>query len=355
MKDEYLYLWAQWGILNFEQYQFVLKQFGDLESAWKKITPDFLRQIGIGSEKVDRIFEIRKRISFQDIVSRMKDMNITLFSIEDSEYPYCLKSIHNPPLFIFVRGKVPALHKALGVVGTRGMTDYGQMVTERFTSDLVRNGFVIVSGLALGVDSCAHQTTLKNGGITVAVLGSGVDMIYPASNHFLVSQIIKSGGVIISEYPLGTPSMKHHFPERNRIISGLSRGVLVVEGGVRSGALITAKLALEQGREVFAVPNNITKVSLSGTNYLIRRGEAKLVEKVNHILEEFQMEPQQQQLSFNFDDTEKDLLTNLSDGGKTMDELIVDTALPISRISEILTNLSLKGAVREEGQKWVLN
>lgn len=312
-------------------------------------------QIGIGTEKVDRILEIRERISFHDIVKKMEDLNVRLLSIEDSDYPSYLKSIHDPPPFLFVRGKLPLFHKSLGVVGTRGITPYGQMVTEKLVADLARNGFVIVSGLALGVDSCAHETTLKNSGITVAVLGSGIDKIYPSWNYRLAGRIINQGGAIVSEYPLGTPAMKHHFPERNRIISGLSRGVLVSEGGVKSGALITARQALEQGREVFAVPNNITKVSLSGTNHLIRRGEAKLVERVEHILEEFQMEPARQQLSFDFDDTEKTLLTSLSNGGKTMDELIIDTSWSISRLSEIITNLQLKGAVRGEGQRWVLS
>lgn len=354
MKDEYLYLWAQWGILNFEQYKIVLKVFGDLESAWKKITRDFLIEIGIGSEKVNRIFEIRERISFEDIIKRMNNLNIHLLYIEDNNYPFLLKSIHDPPPFLFVRGNLSSLHKSLGVVGTRGITPYGQMVTEKIVADLVRNGFVIVSGLALGVDSCAHDITVKNNGITIAVLGSGVDKIYPSWNYRLADKIIKQNGAVISEYPLGTPAMKHHFPERNRIISGLSKGTLVIEGGVRSGALITARQALEQGREVFAVPNNITKVSLSGTNYLIRRGEAKLIECVDHILEEFQMVPSQQQMQFDFDDSEKTILIKLSDGGKTMDELIIDTSYSISKLSQILTDLSLKNAVREEGTRWVL-
>jgi DNA processing protein len=355
MTDEYLYLWAQWGILTFEQYQIVLKIFGDLKSAWQKVDRNFLLQIGIGDEKVNRILEIRQKISFHDMVQRMERFNVRLLFIEDDKYPSYLKTIHDPPLFLFVRGELPSLHKSLGVVGTRGITSYGQMATEKLVADLVHNGFVIVSGLALGIDSCAHQTALKNKGITVAVLGSGVDQVYPSSNRRLADEIIRQGGAVVSEYPLGAPAMQHHFPERNRIISGLSRGILVAEGGVKSGALITARQALEQGREVFAVPNNITKISLSGTNHLIRRGEAKLVECVEHILEEFQMEPAQKQLSFDFDGTEKTMLTFLSSGGKTMDELIVETSYPITRLSGILTDLQLKGAVRTEGNRWVLS
>ena len=355
MKDEYLYLWAQWGILNYEQYKFVLEKFGDLEQAWKKITPDFLSNIGIGKEKIKRIFEFKEGISFFDITSKMKEFEISLLSIVDREYPECLKSIADPPPFLFVRGKIPQLHKAMGVVGTRAITSYGQMITDRLTSDLTKNGFVIVSGLAFGVDSCAHESCLQSNGKTIAVLGSGVDLIYPSSNINLANRIIKQGGAIVSEYPLSSPAIPHHFPERNRIISGLSRGVLVIEGGIKSGALITARLALEQGRDVFAVPNNITKVSLSGTNHLIRRSEAKLVEIVDHILEEYQMEPTQRQMHFDFNENENSMLSKLSDGGKTMDELVVETSMKVPHLSEILTNLSLKGAVREEGNKWVLS
>jgi DNA processing protein len=266
-----------------------------------------------------------------------------------------MPEIHDPPPFIFVHGKIPPLHKSLGVVGTRNITPYGCMATEKFVTELVKNGFIIVSGLALGVDSCAHMTTIKNNGITIAVLGSGLDKVYPAPNRKLADEIVSHGGAVISEYPFGTLGLPHHFPARNRIISGLSRGVLVTEGGVKSGALITARFALEQGREVFAVPNNITKLSLSGTNHLIRRGEAKLVETIEHILEEFQMKPAQQQIQFEYNDEEKTVLLALADGGKIIDELIAKTSWPITKISEILTNLHLKGLVCEEGRKWVLH
>jgi len=354
MNDEYVYLWAQWGILNAEQYRFLLSKFGDLESAWGKITSKFLIEIGFGREKAERVFQIRKSLNFKEIVAKVEDLNVKILCLGDEDYPSLLAEIHDPPPFIFVRGALPSFHKSLGVVGTRNITDYGRMVTDKMASALVYNGFVIVSGLALGVDACAHKTTIENKGITVAVLGSGVDMLYPSENVFLGKEILKNGGAIVSEYPFGTPPLTHHFPARNRIISGLSKGILVVEGGVKSGALITARFALEQGREVFAVPNNITKVSLSGTNHLIRRGEAKLVESVEHILEEFHLSTFSEQAVMDFDKDETSLLKILSSGGKTMDELIAGTAWNIARLSEMMTNLSLKKAVREEGVKWVI-
>ncbi|MBN2096260.1 DNA-processing protein DprA [Candidatus Peregrinibacteria bacterium] len=350
MPNEYRYLWAQWGILNYEQYQIALKQFGDLESAWKKIDRLFLMRLGFGQEKVNRLLEIQKTIQFQ----RLEDFDVRILCVDDPDYPKCLRSISSPPVFLFVRGKLPSFHKSLGVVGTRDITDYGRLTTEKFVSDLTANGFVIVSGLALGVDACAHETTLKNKGVTVAVLGSGIDRVYPAANRYLAEKILEKGGAVLSEYPLGTPAMQHHFPMRNRIISGLSRGVLIVEGGVKSGALITARYALEQGREVFAIPNNITKTGLSGTNHLIRRSEAKLVESVNHILEEFQMQSHVSKQPITFSAIESELLERIANDGKGIDELVLETPYNVAKLSEILITLQLKGVVREIGQKWVI-
>ena len=354
MNDEFLYLWAQWGILNFDQYQIVKKQFGDLETAWKKINTPFLQKLGFGREKAERVFDIRNGINFHQLIKRIENLNIRILCVDDSEYPKCLRSISCPPVFLFIRGKLPSFHKSLGVVGTRQITDYGKMATEKLISGLVENGFVIVSGLALGIDAYAHEMTLKNKGITLAVLGSGVDHIYPSANRNLAERIIKKGGAIISEYPFGTPAMQHHFPIRNRIISGLSRGVLVIEGGPKSGALITARYALEQGREVFAVPNNINKLGLSGTNHLIRRGEAKLTEKVEDILEEFQMQPTAVKQPITFSAIESELLEHISNEGKSIDELTLETPYNVARLSEVFINLQLKGVVREVGRKWVI-
>jgi len=354
MTDEYVYLWAQWGVLNYKQYQIVLKQFGDLETAWKKIDRQFLLRLGFGREKAERLLSIRNGINFHQLIKRIENLNVRILCVDDSDYPKCLRSIFSPPVFLFIRGQMPSLHKTLGVVGTRQITDYGKMTTEKFVSGLVENGFVIVSGLAFGVDAYAHQVTVKKDGLTVAVLGCGVDQIYPSANRYLAERIIKESGAVISEYPLGTPAMQHHFPIRNRIISGLSRGVLIVEGGVKSGALITARYALEQGREVFAIPNNITKVGLSGTNHLIRRGEAKLVENVDHILEEFQMQPVASKQQISFSAIESELLERIMNGGKSIDELTVETPYNVARLSEVFINLQLKGVVREIGQKWVI-
>ena len=351
--DEYLFLWAQWGILSADQYRKTVAFFGDLKTAWEKVNQSFLLQLGFRQDKVSRILDFRDRLDFEGMVRQMEDLGIRILCVDDTEYPASLKEIHSPPPFLFVRGRMPPLHKALGVVGTRGISEYGRMATVRLVSGLAQSGFCIVSGLALGVDACAHVATLREKAPTIAVLGSGVDRFFPSENHFLGEKILEQGGAIVSEYPLGTPALSHHFPERNRIISGLSRGVLVVEGGLKSGALITARYALEQGREVFAVPSPIHREN-SGTNHLIRRGEAKLVEKAEDILDEFGLESSSRQIALDFSPTETEILDRLRNDGKSMDELVLETPYNVSRLSEILVGLQLKGAAREIGGKWMI-
>jgi len=352
--DEYLYLWAQWGILNYKQYQNVIKTFGDLKRAWRYITPTFLRQLQYEQGKIERAFIIKKQIDFEFIVNQFKRLDAHLLFVEDDNYPSILKEIEYPPVFLFVRGQLPFPHKSMAVVGTRKMTPYGDAVTTKFVSDLVLNDFVIVSGLAYGVDACAHQTTLNHKGITVAVLGSGVDRITPTSNYRLAQNIISSGGAVISEYPFASPPLKHHFPQRNRIIAGLSCGVLVTEGGERSGALITAGYANSSNREVFAVPNAITHSLLSGTNKLIKNSEAKLVESIGDILNEYRMVSATNVSTLQFTKTEKIILDILSHESKSIDDLAMITVYNVSKLSEVLIRLQLKGAAKQVGQKWIV-
>lgn len=353
--NEYVILWAQWGILNYDQYQKVIQHFGNLKNAWQHVTYHFLCQLGFGSEKARRLLEIKNRLDTPTIFKRIEKLNIDIICVDENRYPTPLKSIETPPPFLFVRGKIPPLFKSIGVVGTRKITQYGLMVTEKIVTNLTLNNFVIISGLALGVDAYAHKTCLENKGVTIAVLGSGVDEFYPRTNYLLAQKILENNGAIISEYPIGTKPLKHHFPARNRIISGLSRGVLIAEAGIKSGALITARYALEQGREAFAIPNDITKKELSGTNYLIRKGEAKLIEKVEHILEEFQMEhrsnaPQKIQ----FSSLESEIIELIINEGMSIDQITQKTPYNVARLSEVLIELQLKGVVREINRKWTL-
>lgn len=352
--DEFVYLWAQWGMLDrHEHYQKAKEVYGDLKQAWQNVTPEFFAQLGIGQEKIKRNFEIRPLIDFQDITRTMGRLSVRLLCIDEPDYPEPLKQIPTAPPFLFIRGQLPPLHKTIAIVGTRKMTNYGRVVTERFTADLVRNGFVIISGLATGVDQHAHETTLEYHGATVAVLGSGVDNVTPPCNNNLAEQIIRQGGAVISEFPFGAPPFRSHFPQRNRIIAGLSQGVLVTEGGRKSGALITADFAKEFGRDVFSIPSAILSGELSGTNYLIQQG-AKLVQNAEDILESYHMKGMDFRQFAELNADEQIILGHVKQSGKTMDELAMSTTYNISRLSELLVNLCLKGQVQEIGQKWVL-
>ncbi|MBN2307252.1 DNA-processing protein DprA [Candidatus Peregrinibacteria bacterium] len=354
MNDEYLFLFAQWGIFTTEQCRLILSKFGSFKTAWKQLTAEDIRQLNVRHEKSSRVLEIRERISFEQMMTLVRDLDIKIHYVDDEDYPMTLKNVESPPPFLFVRGKLPEFHKAIAVVGTRGNTDYGKNVTKRFTSDLVRHGFVIVSGLAIGIDSIAHRTALELNGTTVAVLGSGIDVITPFSNHRLAQEIIQSEGAILSAYPLGTPARKHHFPERNAIISGLCQGVLVTEGGCHSGALHTVKAAHEQGREVFAVPIDVNKYALSGTNRCIREGTAKLVENVEHILEEFKMKIKNMTQPIEFTHEERIVMEKLATGEKSMDDLVYATEFDVPKLSEIILHLQLKNAVVQQEYGYVI-
>jgi DNA processing protein len=264
-----------------------------------------------------------------------------------------LKQIPHAPFALFVKGKImPDDEWSIAVVGTRRATAYGREVTRTIVTDLVRNRITIVSGLARGIDAEAHRTALENKGRTLAVLGSGVDVIYPPEHKKLAEAIIENGA-IISEYPLGTQPEAGNFPPRNRIISGLAMGSLIVEGDQVTGARITIEYALEQGRETFAVPGNIFHRESRGTNKLIQRGEAKLVTNAMEILEELNLsmieEHQAARAHLPENETEATLLKHLSSDPIHVDELCRATQLPTATVSSTLTLMELKGLVRQVG------
>jgi DNA processing protein len=240
---------------------------------------------------------------------------------------------------------------AVSVVGTRRPTPYGRQVAEELSHDLARNSICVVSGLARGVDSIAHRAALDAGGRTVAVLACGLDIVYPPEHSRLAREIVERGA-LVSEQPLGTEPRGDYFPRRNRIMSGLSLGVLIVEGDVKSGAMITARLALEQDREVFAVPGSIFSPQSRGTNSLIQEG-AKPVLRVEDVLEELNltMVPQQMEMQemMPATDTEAELLRHISREPVHVDEVCRGSGLPIATVSSVLAMLELKGLVRQMG------
>jgi DNA processing protein len=270
----------------------------------------------------------------------------------DPDYPSRLKEIYDYPPVIYIRGSLlPEDEWCLAVVGTRRATVYGKQVTEEIVTDLARSRITIVSGLAKGIDSVAHRAALEAGGRSIAIFACGLDTVYPGENAELARRIMQQGA-LISEYPLGIRPRADNFPRRNRIMSGLSLGVLVVEAGEESGAIITANLALEQNREVFAIPGSILSPASQGTNHLIQEG-AKLVRSYTDILEELNLMAVAQQLEMKEmippSDTEALLLKQLGAEPSHIDEVCRLSGLPISTVSSTLAIMELKGMVKQVG------
>lgn len=234
---------------------------------------DFFNIKGIGEDTIKKLLDKKVRESLDKHIEYMKKNNIDIISIKDEKYPQILKNIYDPPISLYIRGNQKILNnKCLAIIGCRELSDYGKKATKYFAYNLSKRDFTIVSGLAKGVDSYAHIGTLCAKAYTIAVVGNGLDIIYPKENVYLANEILKNNGAIVSEYPLGTKPEKMNFPARNRIISGLSKGVLVVEAKQKSGTLLTVDFAIEQGRDVFVVPGNINSLNSVGTNDLIKQG-----------------------------------------------------------------------------------
>jgi DNA processing protein len=286
-------------------------------------------------------------------MEKLERLGVTVLTTGDPAYPARLREIYNAPPILYVRGNLtPQDDNSIAVVGTRSPSVYGRELAARIVPELVRSGLTVVSGLARGVDSVAHHAALQAGGRTIAVLGSGIDVIYPAENRGLFNHIL-AGGAVVTEYPLGTKPDAFNFPARNRIISGLSLGAVVVEAQPGSGALITADYALEQNREVFAFPGRVTDKGSAGCNRLIREGRAKLVSSTEDILEELDLTVAVQQLEIKAvlpaNDEEGRLLALLSHEPVHVDDLSRQSALPAPTVASTLMMLELKGAVRQVG------
>ena len=331
--------------------QHLLDHFGDLGTAWTA-APDQLRDAGLDRRSIESLVETRQRIDLDLELQRLEQNGAQALIWDDPQYPRSLRNIAQPPPVLYVRGLLlPADEWAVAVVGTRHASTYGREAAREIAAGLAANGVTVVSGLARGVDIVAHRAALEAGGRTIAVLGSGVDNIYPPEHKGVAEAIAKSGAVV-SDYALGTPPEAANFPPRNRIISGLSKGVVIVEAAEVSGALITADFAAEQGRDVFAVPGSIFQQQARGTNKLIQQG-AKLVSGVADILEELNLamvsEHQTARAALPADATEQKLLACLSGEPTHIDELGNQAGMPISQVSGALALMELKGMVRQVG------
>lgn len=277
-----------------------------------------------------------------------------IITLKDQEYPALLREIPDPPLAFYLKGVLPQnMGQSLAIVGSRKVSHYGRIVTEKLAQQLVEYGFITVSGLARGIDTIAHQTTIKKGGTTLAVLGNGLDVFYPPENKNLMRQMVEKGA-LLSEFPFGTQPHPMNFPIRNRIISGLCPGILVVEASEKSGALISANCALDQGREVFAVPGNITSPNSRGTNYLIKQG-AKLVDQLEDILEEFGFQELDkksrnealQPSLVELNEGEEKLISFLSPDPTPIDFIIQKSGESAATIHSLLLTLEMKGVIKQ--------
>jgi DNA processing protein len=329
----------------------LLDYFGDLEIAWQASGAD-LQQAGLDRRSLANLLEARRTLDLDAEVERLQRAGVHVLTWEDADYPPNLREVYNPPPVLYVRGRIEKRDEwAVAVVGTRQASVYGKEAAQMLSAGLARAGVTIVSGLARGIDAVAHRACLDAGGRTIAVLGCGVDTIYPQQNAHLAAEIVRQGA-LVSEYALGTTPEARNFPPRNRIISGLTLGTIVVEADLGSGALITAGFAAEQGREVFAVPGSVFARGSRGTNALIQQG-AKMVCNVGDVLEELNLtmvsEQAQVRAVIPGNETEALLLNHLSAEPIHVDDLGRAVRLPIAQVTSTLALMELKGMVRQVG------
>lgn len=339
------------------RFNLLYRYFGSAKAAWEAPLSELIK-IKLGDKLSHEFDAFRKKTNLEEHLTQLEKLHVSVLTVFDSKYPKLLKEIADAPFLLYVRGKrgdVPInLDRTIGVVGTRQVSRYGVEVTQRIVTDLVYAGCTIVSGMAYGVDAVAHKTALDAGGQTIAVLGCGVDVIAPPSNTKLYQEIIESGrGAIISEMPLGMRPNKGLFPARNRIISGLSRGVIVTEGAEDSGALITARNAAEQGREVFAVPGPITSQYSRASSRLIKNG-AKLVESGDDILVEFGLSKSMATSIrvYKGETKQEQLIIDLLQKTRLhVDDIVRLSGLTAGSVAGILTVLEIRGVVKDYGEK----
>ncbi len=326
--------------------------FGSYKKVWKANAKQ-LNKVGLKSERVVDFISYREKFNPETYFNRLKQLSINYLTIGDKTYPQNLKDLDGAPYVLYVKGRLLSSDaNAVSIVGSRKATFYGKEVAERFGGELARFGVTIISGLARGIDTASHRAALSAGGRTIAVLGCGLDSVYPPENYKL-AEVIAQHGALISEYPLGYPAMPNNFANRNRIISGLSKAVLVIEGAQKSGTLLTASHALEQGKAVFAVPGQITSPNSFAPLYLIKNG-ATVATSTKDILDELNL-----QLKVDKDAVEKIIPTNKNEGQildvlenepRHIDEIVRICSLETAEISARLTVMELKGLVKNLGQ-----
>jgi DNA processing protein len=329
----------------------LLEHFGSPQAAWEA-SPDELEAAGLSARLAEAVVQARKGQALEQAWQAVLEQGLGVLTWDDPAYPRRLKEIDQPPPVLYLRGALAEEDQwAVAIVGTRRATAYGRQAAAELAAGLAQRGITVVSGLARGIDAIAHQAALKAGGRSLAVLGCGVDQVYPPEHRRLAEQLCAQGG-LLSDYPPGTPPEAANFPPRNRIISGLSLAVVVIEAGESSGALITASFAGEQGRAVFALPGNIYAPQSKGTNRLIQEG-AQIYLDIPSLLEALNLGQVSQQraarAALPADATEAKLYAILGREPVHVDEIGAQADLPIAQVSAALALMELKGLVRQVG------
>jgi len=330
----------------------LLDVFGCPEKILEASRSDLMRVDGVGEEVSRSITEWRKQADLDAELARIEKAGVRVVTCEDSDYPKLLRETYDPPLALYVKGTLSERDAfSIGVVGSRRTSLYGQEMARRLAYQLARLGVTVVSGLARGIDTQAHKGALQAKGRTVAVIGCGIDVVYPAENKKLAEEIVEEGGALVTEFPFGVQPDRQTFPMRNRIISGWSLGVVVVEASLKSGALITAGFAGEQGRQVFAVPGRADSPLSKGANKLIKDG-AKLTEDVEDILGEFEYllpksKEEKREAAVQLSENESKVLEAIGEDEVVMDEIIQRSNLTTACVSATLLALEMKRLVRQ--------
>ena len=328
--------------VKYRTFQILLKKFEEYEDIFKVDKTYLKNYLKLDEDELKKIYD-SKELDLEVELKKLEKNSVSILFIKDKEYPEELKNIAKPPIFLYYRGDISILKgRKIAVVGTRRATSYGKIACEKLVRELVENEIITVSGLASGIDTICHRKTLENNGKTIAIIGSGLDIVYPKENEKLWKEIGEKG-LLISEYPLGTEPFAYNFPMRNRIIVGVSQGVVVVESKAKGGSLITAELALEEGREVFAVPGEIFSPVSEGCNNLIKNSSAKLITSIEDILDEFGWKKIKKEIESKLNLTEYEKkIYNILVKEKTLDELIVESSMKASEILTILMDLEIK-------------
>ncbi len=352
--------------LGSKRIKLLVKAFDDPSSIFKRSKRELRSVESIGEASALSILTFNKWDEVDHLIKETEKVKSQIITIADPEYPSLLKQIYDPPALFWIKGNPDALSKqGVGVIGTRNATPYGKNMAEKLSKEIGENGLCIFSGLAHGIDAISHKAALDVGAFTVGVLGSGIDNFYPKENAGLANRIVKEGGAVITEFPLGTMPDAGNFPVRNRIVSGMSLGVLVVESGIKGGSMITADLALDQNREVFAVPHALDNLYGTGCNYLIKTGAAKLVQTVDDILEELPIEQEKKNSSTRIDlpkpklwrneeldDLSKKVCELLELGEAQIDSMSDELEVNTSQLLVVLLQLEMKELVTQKVGKY---